>query len=159
MSKRRKKPDFDLVADPALAISRLTELRRVLTDELPQVLNGHKFDMNDWIAPVDEGAYEAKVEPLECHTAACMCGWGALLSPKLQAAGLRFRRGQFSGSWWIDGDEPETFGLTEDGFDHLFCEPETFPDHGRGKRALREGIRRLDEALTEAKTMTEASNG
>lgn len=156
---RRKKLNFSLIQNPAVALDRLGELRRVLVDVLPGVLNGHKFDMSFWAKPAKKGQRDWKPS-LECHTAACMCGWGVILSPKLRGDGLGLDAAGMIEFEEIGWDRQEAFfGVTGDGFDYLFspdgnCHP--YPNNGRGRRALASGIRRLDEALAEAREMEAA---
>lgn len=123
----------DLTSDQIVTskrrIGRLVELRRVIRDEVPKVLNGHKFNMKNWIVSAEtDSAYVGGIgeefEPIKCHTAACACGWGGLLSERLKKAGLkwdsRLARLNVKGRSITDDGIAEFFGVCRSVAIYLF---------------------------------------
>jgi hypothetical protein len=138
------------------AVPRLTELRRVLAEELPRVLNGHTFDMTVFFEANDDCISDSPPILLECNTTACAAGWGALISPKLRRKGApRFVKDEH-GQWSFQTFDHkgrvellETFyGLTEEGVNYLFLGGGIC---GRGEAARLAEIAAIDNVLAEAK--------
>lgn len=112
----------DLTSDQIVTnkrrIGRLVELRRVIRDEVPKVLNGHKFDMRSWIVsaestnPYVDGSGE-RFEPISCHTSACACGWGGLLSDRLKKAGLKWDNNTSATGLSVEGGTVSAIKLSE----------------------------------------------